>query len=90
MTAIGSHWPALCNKTRVGHGHDTSANEDDDATTTMTGTLHVKFAKGVQGRGYFEEDVDYLPLDILQNVVRAIYPVNPEALRPENLALLSL
>lgn len=49
--------------------------------------LQVKFAKGVQGRGYFEETVEGLPRAVVQSVIQAIHPT--EALRPQNLALLS-
>lgn len=58
-------------------------------TTISPATLVVTYPKGVQGRGTFTDSVDYLPLDVLQSVIAAIHPVNPEALRGENLALLS-
>lgn len=51
--------------------------------------LFVTYPKGIQGRGTYTDTVDYLPLDVLQSVIQGIHPVNPEALRPENLALLS-
>lgn len=52
-------------------------------------TLNVSFSKGVQGRGEFEEQVDGISEEVLQSLVAAIYRVNPEALRPQNIALLS-
>ena len=63
-------------------------NKDDDTTTTTT-LLHVIFPKGVQGRGNYTEDVDYLPLSVLQSVLRSIHPVHPQALTADHLALLS-
>ncbi|CAB9501291.1 expressed unknown protein [Seminavis robusta] len=52
-------------------------------------SLHVKFQKGVQGRGYFEETVDFIPEDVLKEVIRAILKSEPDGLRPQNMALLS-
>jgi hypothetical protein len=49
----------------------------------------VTFSKGVQGRGSFTDEVDYLSLDVLQQVVTNVHAANPQALRPTNLALLS-
>jgi hypothetical protein len=63
--------------------------EGDTMDETSGGLLKVTFRKGIQGRGDFIEEVDYLPLEVLRNVVAAIHPANPEALRPANLALLS-
>ena len=63
-----------------------------NSTTTSDiydATLKVTFAKGVQGRGDYHEQVHYLPKAVLQSVIAAIHPTNPEALRPSNLALLS-
>ena len=65
------------------------SNNNDTEDDIQVGTLHVEFSKGVQGRGTFTEQVDYLPYTVLQQVVAAIHPANPQALRPENLALLS-
>ena len=63
--------------------NSTTTSDMDDAT------LKVTFAKGVQGRGDYHEQVQYLPKPVLQSVIAAIHPTNPEALRPSNLALLS-
>jgi cell fate (sporulation/competence/biofilm development) regulator YmcA (YheA/YmcA/DUF963 family) len=63
---------------------ETIASEGD-----MGQTLLVTYPKGLQGRGDYEERVDYLPRDVLVSVIAAIHPVNPDALRPANLALLS-
>eukprot|EP00977_Amphora_coffeiformis_P018918 scaffold6781_cov204-Amphora_coffeaeformis.AAC.33 len=67
--------------------------EEEDISTTISTTrrqlLHVEFRKGVQGRGTYTEEVDYLPRDVVQQVITSIHPVHAEALRPENLALLS-
>jgi hypothetical protein len=52
-------------------------------------TLKVTFSKGVQGRGDFEEQVDGISEEVLQSLVAAIHCVNPEALRPQNIAILS-
>lgn len=51
--------------------------------------LKVSFSKGVQGRGNFEEQVDGIAEEVLQSLVAGIHSVNPEALRPQNIALLS-
>jgi hypothetical protein len=51
--------------------------------------LKVQYHKGVQGRGYFEESVDYIPDDVLKGVIQAIYKSEPENLRPQLLALMS-
>jgi cell fate (sporulation/competence/biofilm development) regulator YmcA (YheA/YmcA/DUF963 family) len=64
---------------------ETIASEVD----TVGQTLLVTYPKGLQGRGDYEERVDYLPRDVLVSVIAAIHPVNPDALRPANLALLS-
>lgn len=47
------------------------------------------FSKMTQGRGDYEEDVDYIPLDALQQVISAIHLSDPESLRPITLAQLS-
>jgi len=51
--------------------------------------LKVKYEKGVQGHGYFEETVDYIPTSILRQVVSAIYKSDKEGLRGHNLSFLS-
>lgn len=51
--------------------------------------LKVQYEKGVQGRGYFEESVDYIPDDVLKGVIQAIHKSEPENLRPQLLALMS-
>ncbi|GAX24151.1 hypothetical protein FisN_4Lh234 [Fistulifera solaris] len=51
--------------------------------------LRVTFSKGVQGRGDFEEQVDEISEEVLQSLVAAIHRANPEALRPQNIAILS-
>lgn len=51
--------------------------------------LRVRFEKGVQGRGHYEEIVDSIPAQVLKEVVGAILKSNPEGLRPQNLAQLS-
>jgi hypothetical protein len=67
------------------HDHPIRHEEEDKIVKCQ-----IRFPKGVQGRGdYVDENVDILTEAVLQSVVAAIYPVNPEALRPENLALLS-
>jgi len=50
--------------------------------------LMVSYAKGIQGRGGFHEQVPALALPVLQEVIRQVHPA--EALKPGNLALLSL
>lgn len=51
--------------------------------------LKVQYPKGLQGRGTYDEEVDFIPLDVLQSCLEGIYSSNTEALRPENLAILS-
>jgi len=51
--------------------------------------LYVRFEKGIQGRGYYEETVDCISTDVLKEVIAAIHRSNPEGLRPMNLAFLS-
>jgi hypothetical protein len=51
--------------------------------------LHITYSKMTQGRGEYEEDVDYIPLDALQQVITAIHMSDPESLRPITLAQLS-
>jgi hypothetical protein len=69
----------------------TEDEQDNDTAATRKATwqLEVKYPKGVQGRGNFEERVDYISYAVLKSLIRSIYPVNAEALRPENLALVS-
>jgi hypothetical protein len=59
-----------------------------DAVRTPA-TLVVTYPKGVQGRGNYVDRVEFLPRDLLQSVVAAVYSENPETLRSENMALLS-
>jgi len=51
--------------------------------------LKIKFNKGLEGRGEFEETVDYIPRDALEAVVKAIHTSDPESLRAATLAQLS-
>lgn len=51
------------------------------------GNLEVTYPKGLQGRGSYQDVVDYLSREVLQSVVKDIHP--SEALRPSNLSLLS-
>ena len=51
--------------------------------------LQVRFDKGLQGRGFYEEVVDWIPADVLKQVILAIYKSNPEGLRSHNLSFLS-
>ena len=69
-----------------------SSNSDINNSTSSTPTLKVVYRKGVQGRGHFTEEVDFLPKEVLLQVIGQIYQQStgaPEALRGENLALLS-
>ncbi|GAX24676.1 hypothetical protein FisN_4Hh234 [Fistulifera solaris] len=58
-------------------------------TVLENDTLKVTFSKGVQGRGNFIEQVDGISEEVLQSLVAAIHRANPEALRPQNIAILS-
>ena len=70
--------------------NDDNKDDNNDTTNTTTPrTLHVTFPKGVQGRGTYQESVDYLPVSVLKQVIASIHPTNRETLRPLNLALLS-
>ena len=70
--------------------NDGNKDDNNDTTNTTTPrTLHVSFPKGVQGRGTYQESVDYLPVSVLKQVIASIHPTNRETLRPSNLALLS-
>jgi hypothetical protein len=52
--------------------------------------LRVKFQKVKgHGRGFYEEVVDWIPTDVLAEVLKAILKSNEENLLPENLAQLS-
>lgn len=51
--------------------------------------LRVRFEKGVQGKGFYEEIVDWIPEDVLRNVISSIYKTNQEGLRGHNLSFLS-
>lgn len=52
--------------------------------------LHIKFQKVKgHGRGFYEEVVDWIPTEVLAEVLKAILKSNEENLLPENLALLS-
>lgn len=52
--------------------------------------LRVKFQKVKgHGRGFYEEMVDWIPTEVLAEVLKAILKTNEENLLPENLALLS-
>ena len=64
-------------------------NDPHIQLTKRNDQLEVSYSKGVQGRGVYEEKVQFLPRDVLQSVICNIYPSNQDALRPENLALLS-
>ncbi|KAL7579046.1 hypothetical protein ACA910_019085 [Epithemia clementina (nom. ined.)] len=68
---------------------DDEENDDDKTQQLQPRTLRITYPKGVQGRGHYEESVDYLPRSVLQQVIASIHPTNPETLRPSNLALLS-
>lgn len=68
-------------------------SRDPPASVQMEKTdnnkLKVRFQKGVQGRGFYEDLVDWIPEEVLKEVLKAILKSNPENLRPQNLALLS-
>ena len=51
--------------------------------------LRVRFEKGVQGKGLYEEIVDWIPEDVLRDVISGIYKTNQEGLRGHNLSFLS-
>ncbi|GKZ00950.1 hypothetical protein MPSEU_001046500 [Mayamaea pseudoterrestris] len=52
-------------------------------------TLQVTFDKGMQGRGEYSETVDYLEKAALSSALASIHTSHADALRPENMALLS-
>lgn len=52
-------------------------------------SLLISFNKGMEGRGDFEETVDYIPREALEAVVKAIHGSDQESLRPATLSQLS-
>ena len=73
--------------TRLG---DAGGEQQQQATTTTTSSSYLT----VQYQGFVDntkttETVDCIPRTVLEEVLKGIHVSNPEALRPENLALLS-
>jgi len=66
-----------------------SVTADGGRRLRRTRELVATYPKGVQGKGDFVDTVDYIARPVLRTVIGGIHPANPEALRPENLALLS-
>eukprot|EP00934_Nitzschia_sp_Nitz4_P006186 Nitzschia sp. Nitz4//scaffold77_size91520//38466//40181//NITZ4_004888-RA/size91520-processed-gene-0.31-mRNA-1//1//CDS//3329557985//6176//frame0 len=66
-----------------------AAIQSQHFTMELSGnTLKISYSGSVD-KAKTEEDVDYIPRDVLEEVIKGIHASNEEALRPENLALLS-
>ena len=52
-------------------------------------TLQITFSKMTQGRGDYEDVVDWIPIDALTQVMTAIHASDPESFRPMTLAQVS-
>ena len=60
------------------------------ADNERSNSVRITFDKGIQGRGEYTETVDFLTKEVLTTALASIHASgNPEALRPENMALLS-
>lgn len=66
---------------------ETSASLNTNSSTTNQ--LRIKFDKMMEGRGEFEEVVDFIPRDALEAVIKAIHGSDPESLRAATLSQLS-
>jgi hypothetical protein len=62
-------------------------NDEEEEAPSQPRLLQVTYPKGIQGRGTFTDQVDYLPHDLVVATIQSLHP--SEALRSSHLALLS-
>ena len=65
------------------------ANQYTIVLQPNTTTLQITFSKMTQGRGDYEDVVDWIPVEALTQVMTAIHASDPESFRPMTLAQIS-